>query len=75
MEPDGPRKRALEVSHSRVMLGAGLFAVVFVVIAVRLVAVTLLPDGADAATRPPAKVKTTTAPTSSTATAWCWPPA
>lgn len=58
LEPDGPRKRALEVSHSRVLLGASLFAVVFVVIAVRLVAVTLLPDGADAAMVPQPKVKT-----------------
>jgi cell division protein FtsI (penicillin-binding protein 3) len=58
LEPDGPRKRALEVSHSRVLLGASLFAVVFVVIAVRLVAVTLLPDGAEAAMVPQAKVKT-----------------
>jgi cell division protein FtsI (penicillin-binding protein 3) len=58
MEPDGPRKRALEVSHSRVLLGASLFAVVFLVIAARLVAVTLLPDGAEAAMVPPAKVKT-----------------
>jgi cell division protein FtsI (penicillin-binding protein 3) len=59
MEPDGPRKRALEVSHSRVLLGASLFAVVFLVIAARLVAVTLLPDGADAAVATPAKIKTT----------------
>jgi cell division protein FtsI (penicillin-binding protein 3) len=59
MEPDGPRKRALEVSHSRVLLGASLFAVVFLVIAARLVAVTLLPDGADAAVAAPAKIKTT----------------
>ena len=59
MEPDGPRKRALEVSHSRVLLGASLFAVVFLVIAVRLVAVTLLPDGADAAIAPQPKIKTT----------------
>jgi len=58
MEPDGPRKRALEVSHSRVLLGASLFAVVFLVIAARLVAVTLLPDGADTALTPPAKIKT-----------------
>ncbi|HEV8391189.1 MAG TPA: penicillin-binding transpeptidase domain-containing protein, partial [Dongiaceae bacterium] len=58
MEPDGPRKRALEVSHSRVLLGASLFAVVFLVIAVRLVAVTLLPDGADTAVAAPVKIKT-----------------
>jgi cell division protein FtsI (penicillin-binding protein 3) len=58
MEPDGPRKRALEVSHSRVLLGASLFAVVFLVIAARLVAVTLLPDGADAAVAAPVKTKT-----------------
>lgn len=59
MEPDGPRKRALEVSHSRVLLGASLFAVVFLVIAVRLVAVTLLPEGDDSALAAPAKIKTT----------------
>ena len=58
MEPDGPRKRALEVSHSRVLLGASLFAVVFLVIAVRLVAVTLLPGGADIAAAAPVKIKT-----------------
>jgi cell division protein FtsI (penicillin-binding protein 3) len=58
MEPDGPRKRALEVSHSRVLLGASLFAVVFLVIAARLVAVTLLPDGADTAIVAPVKTKT-----------------
>jgi cell division protein FtsI (penicillin-binding protein 3) len=59
MEPDGPRKRALEVSHSRVLLGASLFAVVFLVIAVRLVAVTLLPEGDDTALAAPVKIKTT----------------
>lgn len=59
MEPDGPRKRALEVSHGRVLLGASLFAVVFLVIAVRLVAITLLPDGAGDAVAAPAKIKTT----------------
>lgn len=58
MEPDGPRKRALEVSHSRVLLGASLFAVVFLVIAARLVAVTLLPDGANTAVAAPVKTKT-----------------
>jgi cell division protein FtsI (penicillin-binding protein 3) len=58
MEPDGPRKRALEVSHSRVLLGASLFAVVFLVIAARLVAITLLPDGADAAVVAPVKTMT-----------------
>lgn len=42
-EPDGVQRRALEVSHSRLMLGLGLFAVAFVVIAARLAAVTLLP--------------------------------
>ncbi|WP_284735533.1 peptidoglycan D,D-transpeptidase FtsI family protein [Dongia deserti] len=58
MEPDGPRKRALEVSHSRVLLGASLFAVVFLVIAARLVAITVLPDGADSAAVAPVKTKT-----------------
>ena len=42
-EPDGLQRRALEVSHNRLMLGLGLFAVAFVVIAVRLAAVTLIP--------------------------------
>ncbi len=42
-EPDGVQRRALEVSHNRLMLGLGLFAVAFVVIAVRLAAVTLIP--------------------------------
>lgn len=46
-EPDGPQARALEVSHNRVMLGAGLFAVVFLVIAARLAAVTMLPEDRD----------------------------
>lgn len=58
MEPDGPRKRALEVSHGRVLLGASLFAVVFLVIAARLVAITLLPDGAGSAAAAPVKIKT-----------------
>ena len=58
MEPDGPRKRALEMSHSRVLLGAALFAVAFLVIALRLVAVTLLSDGDDIAGAAPAKIKT-----------------
>src|SRR5262245_30520470 len=58
MEPDGPRKRALEVSHSRVLLGASLFAVVFLVIAARLTAITRLPDGAETAAIMPAKIKT-----------------
>lgn len=42
-EPDGVQRRALEVSHSRLMLGLGLFAVAFVVIAARLAMVTLMP--------------------------------
>ena len=58
LEPDGPRKRALEVSHGRVLLGASLFAVVFLVIAARLIAITLLPGGADEAVAAPAKTKT-----------------
>jgi hypothetical protein len=41
-----------------VLLGASLFAVVLLVIAARLVAITLLPDGDDTAMVPPAKVKT-----------------
>ncbi|MBK8161128.1 MAG: penicillin-binding protein 2 [Rhodospirillaceae bacterium] len=42
-EPDGVQRRALEVSHSRLMLGLGLFTVAFVVIAARLAMVTLMP--------------------------------
>ena len=42
-EPDGVQRRALEISHNRLMLGLGLFAVAFIVIAARLAAVTLLP--------------------------------
>ncbi len=42
-EPDGVQRRALEVSHNRLMLGLGLFTVAFVVIAARLAAVTLVP--------------------------------
>lgn len=47
-EPDGVQRRALEVSHSRLMLGLGLFTVAFVVIAARLAMVTLLPGEHDA---------------------------
>lgn len=46
-EPDGVQRRALEVSHNRLMLGLGLFAVAFIVIAARLAAVTLLPGEHD----------------------------
>ncbi|HVO02905.1 MAG TPA: penicillin-binding protein 2 [Candidatus Cybelea sp.] len=50
IEPEliGPQSRILETSHNRVMLGAGLFAVAFVVITVRLAMVTLLPEDQDA---------------------------
>ncbi|MET1026751.1 MAG: penicillin-binding protein 2 [Dongiaceae bacterium] len=44
-EPEGRHKRVMEMSHTRVMLGAGLFCVAFLVIAARLAAVTLLPNG------------------------------
>jgi len=56
IEPElsGTQSRMLEMSHSRVMLGAGLFAVAFVVIAIRLGMVTLFPDAEDiAAARKP----------------------
>ena len=51
IEPElsGTQSRMLEMSHSRVMLGAGLFAVAFVVIAIRLGMVTLFPDAEDIA--------------------------
>ena len=51
IEPElsGVQSRILEVSHNRVMLGAGLFAVAFVVITIRLAMVTLLPDAQDVA--------------------------
>ena len=42
-EPDGLQRRALETSHHRLMLGLGLFAVAFLVIAARLAIVTLMP--------------------------------
>jgi len=47
-EPEGRQKRILETSHTRLMLGAGLFCVAFVVIAARLAMVTLLPSEDDA---------------------------
>ncbi|MBI2254896.1 MAG: penicillin-binding protein 2 [Proteobacteria bacterium] len=47
-EPDGVQRRALEVSHNRLMLGLGLFTVAFVVIAARLAMVTLMPGDHDA---------------------------
>jgi cell division protein FtsI (penicillin-binding protein 3) len=56
MEPMGRAARAR--GRQPRWAGASLFAVVFLVIAVRLVAITLLPDGAEAATVPTAKVKT-----------------
>lgn len=48
-EPDGQQRRTLETSHHRLTLGLGLFAVAFLVIAVRLAAVTLLPGDHDVA--------------------------
>src|SRR5260221_10349594 len=47
-EPEGRQKQVLETSHTRLMLGAGLFCVAFVVIAARLAMVTLLPNDEDA---------------------------
>jgi cell division protein FtsI (penicillin-binding protein 3) len=47
-EPEGRQKHILETSHTRLMLGAGLFCVAFVVIAARLAMVTLLPSEEDA---------------------------
>ncbi len=49
-EPEGRQKQVLETSHTRVMLGAGLFCVAFLVIAARLAAVTLLPSDEETAT-------------------------
>ncbi|WP_395022197.1 peptidoglycan D,D-transpeptidase FtsI family protein [Dongia sp.] len=51
IEPElsGVQSRVLETSHNRLMLGAGLFGVAFLVITVRLAMVTLLPQEADAA--------------------------
>ena len=51
VEPElsGVQSRILETSHNRIMLGAGLFAVAFVVITVRLAMVTLMPDEQDIA--------------------------
>jgi cell division protein FtsI (penicillin-binding protein 3) len=53
-EPEGRQRQVLETSHTRLMLGAGLFCVAFVVIAARLAMVTLLPSDDDA-TPPVAK--------------------
>jgi cell division protein FtsI (penicillin-binding protein 3) len=51
IEPElsGVQSRVLEVSHNRLMLGAGLFGVAFLVITVRLAIVTLLPQDQDPA--------------------------
>jgi cell division protein FtsI (penicillin-binding protein 3) len=51
IEPElsGVQSRVLEVSHNRLMLGAGLFGVAFLVITVRLAMVTLLPQEQDPA--------------------------
>src|SRR5690349_2889420 len=51
IEPElsGVQSRVLEVSHNRLMLGAGLFGVAFLVITVRLAMVTLLPQQEDPA--------------------------
>jgi cell division protein FtsI (penicillin-binding protein 3) len=51
IEPElsGAKSRVLEVSHNRLMLGAGLFGVAFLVITVRLAMVTLLPEQEDPA--------------------------
>lgn len=43
--PEGPVKRALEVGHHRLFLGAALFVVAFITIALRLTWVTLIPQG------------------------------
>jgi cell division protein FtsI (penicillin-binding protein 3) len=60
IEPElsGAQSRIMEMSHNRVMLGAGLFAVAFVVITVRLAMVTLFPNADDIA----AARKSTVAP-------------
>src|SRR5262249_18912489 len=42
---DGATKRALEIGRSRLLIGAALFALAFVVISGRLVDVTLFEDG------------------------------
>lgn len=54
-EPEGHQRQVLETGHTRLMLGAGLFCVAFLVIAVRLAMVTLLP-GDDDSPAPVAKV-------------------
>ncbi len=48
-EPVGQMQRVLDISHVRLLLGLGLFAVIFLVIAARLAIVTLLPGDAEAA--------------------------
>jgi cell division protein FtsI (penicillin-binding protein 3) len=44
---DGNAKRAIEIGRSRLLFGAAMFALAFLVIAVRLVTVALLADGAE----------------------------
>jgi cell division protein FtsI (penicillin-binding protein 3) len=58
LQLEGNAKRAIDVGRTRLLVTGGLFAVAFLVIAVRLVTVSLLGDGAeppiaDAATLPP----------------------
>jgi cell division protein FtsI (penicillin-binding protein 3) len=44
---DGNAKRAIEIGRSRLLFGAAMFALAFLVIAVRLMSVALLADGAE----------------------------
>jgi len=44
---DDRRSRVIEVGHNRVLLGGSLFAIVFLVIAIRLAIVTLIPGAAE----------------------------
>ena len=44
---DGNAKRAIEIGRSRLLFGAAMFMLAFLVIAVRLVTVSLLADGAE----------------------------
>ena len=49
-EPDAAISEAIETGHGRVLLGGSLFAIVFLVIAIRLAMVTLLPETEGSAT-------------------------
>ena len=64
---------AQETARQRLVIASGLFAVMFVAIALRMGYVSLLRDGAEPTQRVAAR-SSRSAPTSSIATAPCWRP-